>query len=122
MGKAGVVKKLAAAVAVGGGTLSVMGASVYGVLRAEAELARRTIGNAEGEPPDATGWYGHGRPGPALKVVLLGDSSAAGYGVDTVEDTPGAHLASGLAEGADRRVYVRSFAFVGAQSRDLAGQ
>jgi lysophospholipase L1-like esterase len=99
-----------------------MGASLYGVLRAEAVLARRSIGNADGAPPDATGWYGHGRGGPAIKLVLLGDSSAAGYGVESVQDTPGAHLASGLAEGADRRVYVRSLAVVGAQSRDLAGQ
>ena len=99
-----------------------MGASLYGVLRAEAMVARRQIGNAEGEPPGATGWYGKGRPGPAIKVALLGDSSAAGYGVDTVQDTPGAHLASGLAEGADRRVYLRSVAFVGAQTRDLSRQ
>ena len=99
-----------------------MGASLYGVLRAEAMLARRTIGNADGAPPDATGWYGHGHSGPALKLVLLGDSSAAGYGVESVQETPGAHLASGLAEAADRRVYVRSLAFVGAQSRDLVGQ
>ena len=99
-----------------------MGASLYGVLRAEAMLARRSIGMAEGEPPDSTGWYGKGRPGPGIKVVLIGDSSAAGYGVDSVQDTPGAHLASGLAEGADRRVYLRSFALVGAQSRDLAKQ
>ncbi len=44
--------------------------------------------DAEGEPPKPTGWYGHGRPGPALKVVLLGDSSAAGYGVDNVLADP----------------------------------
>jgi len=99
-----------------------MGASLYGVLRAEAVLARKQIGNADGRPPDPTGWYGKGRPGPALKVALLGDSSAAGYGVDTVQETPGAHLGSGLAEGADRRVYLRSTAFVGAQTRDLRRQ
>ena len=97
VGKAGAARKLAAAAAFGGGGLSVVGASLYGVLRAEALLARRTIGNADGEPPDSTGWYGKGRPGPSLKVALLGDSSAAGYGVETVEETPGAHLASGLA-------------------------
>ena len=106
----------------GGGGLSVMGAMLYGVLRAEAVIARRTIGNAEGEPPDCTGWYGPGRHGPAIKVALLGDSSAAGYGVGSVLQTPGAHLASGLAEGADRRVYLRSVAFVGAQTRDLSRQ
>jgi lysophospholipase L1-like esterase len=122
VGKAGAARKLAAAAAFGGGGLSVVGASVYGVLRAEAVLARRQIGNAEGEPPGATGWYGKGRRGPAIKMVLLGDSSAAGYGVDSVQETPGAHLASGLAEGANRRVYLRSVAFVGAQTRDLSRQ
>ncbi len=122
VGKAGAARKLAAAAAYGGGGLSVVGASLYGLLRAEALLARRTIGNADGEPPESTGWYGKGRPGPSLKVALLGDSSAAGYGVETVEETPGAHLASGLAEGADRQVYLRSVAFVGAQTRDLSRQ
>ena len=122
MRKAAVARRIATVAAYGGGGLSFASASFYGVLRAEAMLARRAIGNAVGDPPDATGWYGKGRPGPAVKVALLGDSSAAGYGVDTVQETPGAHLASGLAEGADRRVYLRSVAFVGAQSRDLARQ
>jgi lysophospholipase L1-like esterase len=122
VGKAAAARRLAAAAAYGGGGLSVMGASLYGLLRAEATIARRAIGNAHEEPPDATGWYGHHRRGPALKVALLGDSSAAGYGVGAVEETPGAHLASGIAEAADRRVYLRSLAFVGAQTRDLARQ
>ena len=123
MGKAAAARKLASAAAFGGGGLSVLGAGLYGVLRAEATLARRTIGNAGDEPPpDSTGWYGRGRPGPAIKVALLGDSSAAGYGVDRAVETPGAHLASGIAAGADRRVHLRAFAKVGAQSSDLAGQ
>jgi lysophospholipase L1-like esterase len=122
VGKVAAARKLAAAAAFGGGGLSLLGASLYGVLRTEAVLARRKIGNAEDVPPDATGWYGKGRPGPALKVALLGDSAAAGYGVDDIAHTPGAHLASGLAEGADRRVYLHSLAFVGAQSKDLDAQ
>ncbi len=122
VGKVAAARKLASAAVYGGGGLSVLGASLYGVLRAEATLARRQIGDAGGAPPDATGWYGRGRPGPALKVALLGDSSAAGYGVHTVQETPGAHLASGLAEAADRRVYLCSVAFVGAQTRDLDNQ
>ncbi len=61
MGKVGAARKLAAAAAFGGGGLSVLGASLYGVLRAEAMLARREIGNAVGEPPTRTGWYGRGR-------------------------------------------------------------
>jgi lysophospholipase L1-like esterase len=123
VGKAGAARKLAAAAAYGGGGLSVLGAGLYGVLRAEAKIARRAIGEARGEPPpDPTGWYGRGRAGPAIKVVLLGDSSAAGYGVERVEETTGALLASGLADRAHRRVYLRAFAKVGARSSDLTGQ
>src|SRR3954447_4439155 len=123
MGKAAAARKLASAAAFGGGGLSVLGAGLYGVLRGEAMIARRVIGNAGDEPPpDSTGWYGRGRPGPAIKVALLGDSSAAGYGVDRAVETTGAHLASEIAAGADRRVHLRAFARVGAQSSDLAGQ
>ncbi len=123
MGKAAAARKLAAAAAYGGGGLSVLGGGLYGLLAAEAKLARKAIGEPRGEPPpDSTGWYGRGRPGPAIKVALLGDSGAAGYGVDRVVDTPGAHLATGLARTADRRVHLREYAAVGAQSADLAGQ
>jgi lysophospholipase L1-like esterase len=122
VGKAQAARRVVAAAALGGGGVSVLGACLYGVLRFEATLARKAIGDTTGEPPDCTGWYGKGRPGPAIKVALLGDSSAAGYGVEGVLDTPGAHLASGLAEAADRRVYLRSVAFVGAQTRDLSRQ
>ena len=115
-------KKLASAAAYGGGGLSVLGAGLYGLLRAEAKLARRAIGETTGQPPDATGWYGRGRAGPAIKIALLGDSAAAGYGVERVVETTGALLASGIAEKADRRVHLRSYAFVGARSSDLIGQ
>ena len=123
MGKAGAARKLASAAVYGGGGLSLLGAGLYGLLTVEAKWARQAIGTPrEVPPPDATGWYGRGRPGPAIKVALLGDSSAAGYGVDRVEQTPGALLASGIAERADRRVFLRAFAKVGARSPDLAGQ
>ncbi len=123
MSKASAGRKLASAAAYGGGGLSALGVTIYGLLRAEAAIARRTIGSARDEPPpDATGWYGRGRPGPAIKVALLGDSSAAGYGVERVEQTPGAMLASSLAERANRRVHLRSFAVVGARSSDLVAQ
>ncbi len=123
MGKTAAARKLAAAAAYGGGGLSLLGASLYGVLVAEAKLARKVIGvNRSHHVPDSTGWYGRRRPGPALKVALLGDSSAAGYGVTHVEDTPGAVLGSGLAERADRRVYLRAYAVTGAMSSDLGPQ
>lgn len=122
MGKAAAARKLASAAAYGGGGLSLLGASLYGVLRAEAQLARLVIGRVEGAPPNATGWYGRSNPGPAVKIALLGDSSAVGYGVETVTETPGAILASGVAEQTGRRVYLRQLAVVGAQSSDLPPQ
>lgn len=100
-----------------------MGAGLYGVLTVEAKLARKMIGPvASAPPPDPTGWYGRGRPGPAVKIALLGDSSAAGYGVGRVEETPGALLAAGVAEYADRRVHLRDVAVVGARTADLDAQ
>lgn len=123
VGKVMAARKLAAAAAYGGGGVSLLGASLYGVLATEARLARRTIGGPLDEPVrDPTGWYGKGRPGPVTRLALLGDSSAAGYGVDKVEETPGAHLASGLAEATDSAVHLRSFCVVGAQTSDLAAQ
>ncbi|MBM9460677.1 SGNH/GDSL hydrolase family protein [Nocardioides sp. zg-536] len=123
MSKAGAARKLAAAALYGGGGLSALGAGLYGVLSAEARLARKAIGpQMEDPPPDATGWYGRGKPGPAIRIALLGDSIAAGYGVERVEQTPGALLASAVAEHAGRRVYLKQLAVVGARSSDLAAQ
>ncbi len=122
MGRAAAARKLASAAAYGGGGLSILGASLYGVLRAEAKVARKAIGRLEGRVPDATGWYGRGRPGPAIKVALIGDSSAAGYGLRMVEETPGALLGSGLASRANRRVHLGAFCVSGAKSSDLVGQ
>jgi lysophospholipase L1-like esterase len=123
VGRAAAARKLASAAAYGGGGLSLLGGALYGVLTAEARIARKTIGTIDrSSVPDPTGWYGRGRPGPAIKLVVLGDSSAAGYGVARLEETPGALLASGIAENADRRVHLRDLAVVGAKSSDLADQ
>jgi lysophospholipase L1-like esterase len=55
-------------------------------------------------------------------LALLGDSSAAGFGVDRPEETPGALIAAGLSEIADRPVRLLNAAKVGARSADLLGQ
>src|SRR5688572_25416549 len=115
-------RKVASAAALGGGGLSVLGAGLYGLLRAEAMLARRLIGEPREAPPNATGWYGRRRPAPAIRVAVLGDSGMAGYGVERVEETPGAHLASGISAYAGRRVYLGAYAVVGAQSSDIMSQ
>lgn len=122
MTKAAAAKKLGAAALYGGGGVASLGAGFYGVMVAEAKIARRIIGKAEDQPPNSTGWYGRGRPGPAIRIALLGDSSAAGYGVQRVEETPGALLASGVAQHAERRVYLKEFCVVGAKSSGLKAQ
>jgi lysophospholipase L1-like esterase len=61
---------------------------------------------------------------PALRLVLLGDSSALGVGVDHVQDTVGGQLAALLTRdtGATRRVELSSVAVSGSRSVDLATQ
>ncbi|QCX26671.1 SGNH/GDSL hydrolase family protein [Nocardioides jishulii] len=122
MSKASAARRLAAAAAYGGRGLSLVSAALYGILVAEALAARKMIGRATKPVFDATGYYGRGRPGPPLEVALLGDSSALGYGVDQVEHTPGAYWASGMAAAANRRVHLRSYPVIGAQSSDLRTQ
>ena len=64
MNKAATAKKLGAAALYGGGGVASLGAGFYGVMVAEAKLARRIIGEANDKPPNSTGWYGRGRPAP----------------------------------------------------------
>ena len=85
------------AAAYGGGGLGVLSAGAFGLIRAEAALARRAIGEPTGEPPSADGVYGAHHEAEPLTLALLGDSSAAGLGVDHPHQTPGAMLAAGLA-------------------------
>ena len=110
------------AAAYGGGGLGVLSAGAFGLIRAEAALARRAIGEPTGSPPDSDGRYGGHHPGEPLRLAVLGDSSACGLGVEHPHQTPGAMLAAGLAECADRPVDLTVVAVVGARSSDLAGQ
>lgn len=115
-------RRIATAAAFGGGGLSVLGASVYGLLRAQARFARRTItGRSLRGPHDADGIYG-ATEGAPISFVVLGDSAAAGYGVELPEETPGALLAAGLAEIAHRPVRLTTLAQVGALTADLDHQ
>lgn len=67
---------------------------------------RATMGEDEAQP---------------LRMVLLGDATALGVGVETVEQTVGGQLAGMLAE-AGARVALSSVAVSGARSSDLATQ
>ena len=116
------VRRIAATAALGGGGLGAAGALFTGVLVGQALLARRMIPLAESPPPRCDGIYGAEHPGDALTLVVLGDSSAAGYGVDLPRHTTGALLAAGLAEQLRRPVRLHCLAVVGAESGDLPPQ
>jgi len=118
----GATRRLAVAAAYGGGGVGLAGALAAGVLLGQARLARAAIPLAEAPPPRCDGRYGQEYPGQPLRLAVLGDSSAAGYGVQRPRDTPGALLAAGLAQRLHRPVLVRCVAVVGATSPTLSPQ
>jgi lysophospholipase L1-like esterase len=61
-------------------------------------------------------------PQPSISLVVLGDSGAAGFGVQQPDQTTGAAAAIGLARSLGRPVELCSLAVVGAQSGDLQRQ
>ncbi|GHK02419.1 SGNH/GDSL hydrolase family protein [Streptomyces sp. NPDC003753] len=138
MSRARAARRIAAGAAYGGGGIGLVGAAAVGLLVAEVQLAKRHVGNGHSpHPPSADGLYGWGSPRssaagsggghsalgePPLRLVMLGDSTAAGQGVHRSRQTPGALLASGLAAVAERPVELRVIALPGAQSDDLDRQ
>lgn len=119
MGRARAARRLATAALYGGGGLGLIGGFGVGLLKAEAVLARRTIGVTDERPPAPDGVYGDRLPGEPISVLLLGDSAAVGYGMDVVGDTPGALIGQGLSHIAGRPVRLTSRPVVGAKSADL---
>jgi lysophospholipase L1-like esterase len=109
--------------AYGGGTAGGLLAAGYGLLTAQAQLARRTIGIPTEKAPLAAGMYGRGRRGDKpLHLAILGDSAAAGLGCERADETPGALIAGGMARDLRCRVDLDVVALVGAKSADLEVQ
>ena len=109
--------------AYGGGTAGGLLAASYGVLHAEAKLARRVIGIPTEKAPLAAGSYGRGRRGDKpVHLVVIGDSAAAGLGCGRADETPGALFAGGMARDLRCRVDLDVVAVVGAKSADLEVQ
>jgi lysophospholipase L1-like esterase len=108
--------------AYGSGGAALAGAFLSGVLAGQAALARRTIPRAEAPPPRGAGLFGAGHGGTPLVLAMLGDSTAAGYGVTKPRQTPGALLASGLSARLRRPVRVYNLAVVGSTSAMLGPQ
>lgn len=103
-------------------TIALVAGTVGGAAIIATEVAMaRTRRYAQPEPRLAIR-TSHGAAGaPPVRLVLLGDSSALGVGVDRVTDTVGGRIAELLA-GEDRRVELSSVAVVGSRSADLATQ
>ncbi|MFJ8233097.1 SGNH/GDSL hydrolase family protein [Streptomyces sp. NPDC094448] len=117
-------RRIAAGAAYGGGGVGLVGVAAVGVLLAEVQLAKRSVGGGIAPlPPRGDGLYGlaFGRSRP-LFLGLLGDSTAAGQGVRRAGQTPAALLASGLAAVAEQPVDVVNVALPGARSDDLDRQ
>jgi lysophospholipase L1-like esterase len=116
--------------AYGGGGLGALGAfggaAVVGLMVGETKLARRRIPIAVDDPPVShdTTWSAAGVDlyRSAIRIAMLGDSTAAGYGVDRDRDTPAAQLAVGISEAARQPVHVSNVAVVGAESSALDAQ
>lgn len=121
MGRARRAQKIAAAAAYGGGLGAAGIATAWGVLVGEAKWARRIVGTPLGEGLEDSGRYGAG-PGEPLQMVVLGDSSARGLGVDAPHETVGAIIATAVAAFAGHPVELRNFSVVGAVSADLPDQ
>ncbi|MET9467007.1 SGNH/GDSL hydrolase family protein [Streptomyces sp. NPDC006544] len=127
MSRARTARRIAAGAAYGGGGLGLVGAAAVGLVVAELQFAKRTVGSGLADPPRADGLYGSEFGGPELspgplRLGMLGDSTAAGLGVHRARQTPGALLASGLAAVAERPVELRNVALSGAMSDDLDRQ
>ncbi|GAA4224860.1 SGNH/GDSL hydrolase family protein [Actinomadura meridiana] len=123
MMRAFTARRIAAAAAYGGGGITALGGITVGLVMVEAKLARRTIeATPNGDAPVADGLYGGAHGGEPLSLVMIGDSTAAGLGVHTPEETPAALLATGLSAIADRPVRLTNVARSGARSPALPGQ
>jgi len=112
-----------------GAVVGLTGAAL-GLLSEQSKRAEVVIGEPEGPPLNADGVYLPDGSGPhpfgigpdPLRFAVIGDSSAAGLGVDLASQLPGVLLARSLAEEAGRSVLLTTYAISGATTRDLAEQ
>ena len=129
MTRAARARRIAAAAAYGGGGIGMLGVTAYGVMQVEVRMARRWIG----QPFPLTGPGGEGEYSAgsapvsesiseAITLVMLGDSTSVGIGVDAPANTPGVRIAEGLAAISGRPVRLRVGGMSGSESSALPGQ
>jgi lysophospholipase L1-like esterase len=118
--------------AVAAGAVGGVSVSMYGLLAEQSRRARRVIGRPHGQPLRADGVYLPDGDGPlpaddprtagSLRFAMIGDSSAAGLGVDNPNHLLGVLLAREVATRARRPVRLDTYAVSGSTSHDLAPQ
>jgi lysophospholipase L1-like esterase len=115
-------RRIVRVTAYGGGGVGALAGLVAGLLYGQAALARKSIPQAQAPPPRSDGRYGIENDGADVRLAVLGDSSAAGFGVERARDTTAALLAAGIAERLHRPVTLHCHAIVGATSAGLSSQ
>ncbi|WP_229070275.1 SGNH/GDSL hydrolase family protein [Actinoplanes sp. DH11] len=95
--------------------------AVFGVFVAQIRTVHRTVPLVV-QPPRGEGLLGPRFPGRPLRLTVLGDSFAAGYGATKPRETLGVLLATALSRHARRQVHLHRAAVVGAMSSHLAHQ
>ncbi|TAM91940.1 MAG: SGNH/GDSL hydrolase family protein [Jatrophihabitans sp.] len=122
----GQARRIATIGGAGVGVLGAVAGAVVGLILGEVKVAEHRIPKALTDPPnsDGTVWAAAGVSPhrPPIRVAMLGDSLAAGYGVARSRDTPAAQLAIGISAAARRPVRITNVAVVGSESKDLAAQ
>lgn len=104
--------------------LAALSACVAGTIAGQAGVAHRRIGAAMRAltfVPGTDGCYGDG-DGDPVRMVMLGDSVAAGFGVSDPDTTVGPLLARALSQHVHRPVMLTNVARVGARSVDVHAQ
>lgn len=110
-------------------TLIALGAAIAAVfagqkiLMRQARIARARIGKPLGEDAiNANRVWKRRHGGEPVRLVLLGDSLAAGLGADRRKETLGARIAKNVASRVVRPVQLHSVAIVGSETHELQRQ
>jgi lysophospholipase L1-like esterase len=104
------------------GAAAVAAAGTAAALAVQIVVTRRRIPEPLDPPPRGDISHGRRSSRAPLTMALLGDSFAAGYGVDRSRETPAALLAAGISRRLRCRVQAHTLAVVGAESPDLCHQ
>lgn len=116
-------RELALATAVGAGSVAATGLLGVGLLQTQVLISKRVIGEDQGPGYYDDGIYGitTGDQEP-YRLLMLGDSTAAGVGAGGREHTVGAIVSTGIAAITGRPVSLRNVSRTGATSPQLIAQ